>query len=149
MILDYEHLLPKLGGEKSRFNLINIGLLTVQSAVAGILVLTNSFAGIFSFKMFMIMDNNSRQGLEPPWAKCKIPSNCPEHALADDGCKIYPLSNETGACLANFNEKPEACQEYTFGEFEYEETIITEFKLVCNEEYKVKIYTQTNTVDYC
>jgi len=43
--MDYERSLAHLGGEKSRFNAINIGLLSLQAVISGMFVLTYSFAG--------------------------------------------------------------------------------------------------------
>lgn len=74
-------------------------------------------------------------------------------------CKTYPLlpssrnNNELGKCtLSNFNlsSDPVECDakisKVIYDEFPMDTTIVTDFNLFCNEEYKVHIYEKLNFI---
>jgi len=123
--LDYDKLLENIG-EFGLFQKIACALLWLPAAVGGIHVLMYSFTG-----------------LDPPNYHCSIP-NCDstnyDGFIPEDkdhpskSCSYYqamPTSNTNNTCHRVSDEKITCKSGYVFEGFEFDETTVTRFELVC------------------
>jgi len=122
--LDYDVLVETIG-EFGWFQKLTCALLWVPAAVGGIHVLMYSFTG-----------------LEPSSYQCSIPDctnnadypgNIPWDGDSEKSCSYYKAApvNATDDTCVQLSDEIEHCQSYVYPNFEFEETTVTKFNLVC------------------
>jgi len=128
--LDYDVLVETIG-EFGWFQKLTCALLWVPAAVGGVHVLMYSFTG-----------------LEPASYRCQIPAcngenysgNIPWDGDDQKSCSYYEAQavNASDDTCKKISNEVEGCQTYVYPNFEFEETTVTKFNLLCDNTDFVK-----------
>lgn len=163
--MNYDKILEHLG-EKGRWNVLNMLLLSLPGTVAGGFVIIYSFTGTQTAILSIVMVKNCYSTGFQPMSRCKI-EGCdlgPNPSFYDfnetgfsfetndkgekvfDYCSHFPVDNSTWInkdnefCSAsdfNSNGPMIECDQYIYEEFEMKNSIVTDFDLVCDKTFIV------------
>lgn len=123
-------------GDFGKYQLYVQLLACLPPALCGAHQLAHVFlAGTPEHRCYIEGCDNDKTRFHEPWASYAIP----EGSASDVQCVSYSRvdSNSTSCLATDFSNTSQSCNRWVYDTAEFEETIVTEFNIVCKDEWLV------------